>query len=113
MKVEVLEFNILGAKTYFLKEKWIKSKRCHFGGYFKYVKIIYDVPRVSVKFRARVNIFLQPGSIYTDGKNQFMALSYDEITNLVQDVVSFSIPKSLELLSTYSGEIDIKVIDQK
>lgn len=104
MKLEIIKLQITGVVSHYVDKKWVKSERCHEGGYFRKVKRKYDVPRVGLVFHAKVDIDLRPGSFYTDGVNQFMATTTNEVVNLRNEVKVFSIPDKLECVSTAYAE---------
>jgi hypothetical protein len=105
MEVKIIDYSIQGAVTHYLERKWIVSKGCIEGGYYRKVKRKYDIPKVNVSFRAQVDMKLDINSVYIDGVNKFLAINENEIVNLEPEVITFSIPNKLQLISSLYKEI--------
>lgn len=93
------KLDVYGVVTSYNTKQWIADENHPEGGSHQTVLKQYPSPRINIGFVGKVNISLISGAIYTDGTNNFQAISKDTITNHEDHLVSFTIPKKLMLIS--------------
>jgi hypothetical protein len=89
---EILDYTVKGVVTHHYERVPVFTPDDLF---YQSVEREYDWPRAIVSFHAKVNTDLVVGAIYTDGINDFVAVSINEIRNKNTDVTAFQIPKQL------------------
>ena len=88
VSIEVIRLNVDGVATHYPDKVWVDEDE----GYYKTIEKPYKLPKVKIDFLGKVNIELEPNSVYTDGINNFIAITKDKIKNMDRDVVQFRIP---------------------
>lgn len=95
LSVDVIHLNVDGIETHYTEQIWVDDENNPDKGYYQPVKKLYKTPRVKIDFLAKVDVDLTCGCIYSDGINNFLATSKNEICNVSPCVETFKIPKEV------------------
>ncbi len=97
-KTEIIELKIHGTITTYQERIWVDDDNMEHGGSFQYVTKKYTHPKILIRFEGIVDIYLEIGCTYSDGKNNFIAVTKHKIFNVYREVDSFEVPKELAMI---------------
>jgi len=97
-KIKVTKLEVKGVATHYTAKRWVDDRRYKDGGYFKSEEARLSRPKVIVHFAGETEEQLMEGGVYTDGANEFIAISKHEIVNYSNYVDTFSMPDEAVLV---------------
>jgi hypothetical protein len=94
LEVKIISLIVKNVETTYTESIWVEDENHPNFGSIQNITKMHKDPVIDIQFRASVNRDLKIGSIYTDGINNYVATSKNEIV-LKNKVKMFKIPTEL------------------